>query len=56
MPFALFLNDAQITKAHSTVEAVAVEAFELGIVYRTHNTSPDYSALPSGYEIRRVSQ
>ena len=55
--FALFHNDTQVSKPHSTREAVIVEAFEMGAAYRG---SPDFIGenthetvgLFEGYEIK----
>lgn len=57
MTYALFKNNTQVTKAHSTKDAAVIEAYELGIVI-------DYSAdfigdksgrsLIEGYEIKEV--
>lgn len=57
--FALFRNDEQISKAHSTWYAVAMEAYSHGAVVRW---SPDFQGDPSGmglmdgYEIRKLER
>lgn len=55
--YALFQNEAQITKAHSTKEAVIIEAYELKLVI---DFSADFigdksgRSLPEGCEIREI--
>jgi hypothetical protein len=57
-PYALFFR--QISKAHTTREAVAVEAFERGAVVRRSvdfpGDPPATPALAAGYEIRPIPE
>ena len=50
MTFALFKDDKQISKAHSTREAAETEAFEVGAVV----TMGRSVMLAKGYEIREM--
>jgi hypothetical protein len=50
--YALFRGDKQISKAHTTKDAVAVEAFERGIMLAFRNRIE----LADCYEIKEVEQ
>lgn len=51
MSYALFKDGKQVSKAHSTKEAVAIEAHELGVVYDARY----WRGLAEGYEIKPVT-
>ena len=57
--YALFRDGQQISKAHTTRDAVVIEAFELAVVGQYHRDMfgdrPTYTALLPGYEIRPVA-
>jgi len=56
MTFALFRNGKQVSKAHSTKDAVAAEAFELGAVLTWSGDFKPGSGiiLADGYEIKEI--
>ena len=57
MMYAIFKDDKQVTKAHSTREAAMVEAFEAKLAYYA---SPDFPGdkggfgLYDGYKLKEV--
>jgi len=62
MSFALFLDGRQVSKPHTTRDAVAIEAFERGAVERGSQDFPGDPAsfkglaLAAGYDIRAVTE
>lgn len=56
--YALFKDGKQVSKAHSTRNAVITEAHELGVVFAYHADMPgDVSGrdLAAGYKIQEVA-
>lgn len=50
MMYALFKGEAQVSRAHTTWEAAAVEAFERHAVVQSRG----WKMLATGYEIRSI--